>query len=345
MRSTGDCDVLAAVAAAANRCDDRVVVAISGGGDSTALAVAAAEVREACSGRPQLILAHYNHCVRDPDAHRAEEAAVRSLAERLCVPVIVGKRTLDGSSQSGRRGGPEAQMRSQRYRFLLRACEHTGASTLWTAHTVDDQVETVAMRLLQSDAVPPLAGIPDRRDLRSDHGVRVDRPLLDVTGYALRLYLRDRGIGWCSDATNSDAVHRRNFVRLEVLPRVEIDWPAVRRDLIALSRAAARERRRLDAAVASIDTDSRDGLVTVDAAAFFAASAEVRLHLLYTMLADAGLLSRRDRPTRAFFAPVLGNPPDRQKVLICGRGITVALTGDRLAAGRVVGGSETRYLR
>ncbi len=345
MRSTGEHDVIAAVDAAAARCGDRVVIAVSGGGDSTALAVAAAEVRDARCGRPHLLLAHLNHSVRHPDVHRGEEAAVRSLADRLGVAVVVGNLAADTAVPVRRRGGLEAQLRSARYGFLRRVCEHTGATNLWTAHTVDDQVETVAMRLLQSDALAPLSGIPDRRLLGPDPPVEIVRPLLGVTGGALRLFLRERGIGWCSDASNADPVHRRNYVRRDVLPGVEGEWPAVRSDLLVLARAAAAERRRLDAWAAAIDVVVRDDLVVVDARAFYSATAEMRLHLLYSVLADAGFLSRRDRPSRAFFAPLLGQAPDRPRLVIRGRGMTIAFAGNRLTFGRVVGGGETRYLR
>ncbi|TVQ23673.1 MAG: tRNA lysidine(34) synthetase TilS [Spirochaetaceae bacterium] len=344
MRSTADDEVIAAVDAAAARCGDRVVIAVSGGGDSTALAVAAAEVIDARGGRPHLLLAHLNHSVRHPDVHLGEEAAVRSLADRLGVSVVVGNRAAD-TVPVRRRGGLESQLRSARYRFLRRVCEHTGASDLWTAHTVDDQIETVAMRLLQSDALAPLSGIPDRRRLSPDLPVEIARPLLGVTGDALRLFLRGRSIGWCDDASNADPVHRRNYVRRDVLPSVQTEWPAVRSDLLLLARAASAERGRLDASAAAIDVVVRDDLVTVDARAFFSASAEVRLHLLYAVLADAGFLSRRDRPSRVFFAPLLGRAPDRQKLVIHGRGMAVAFAGDRLTFGRVVGGGETRYLR
>lgn len=204
----------------------RVLAAVSGGADSVALAWVLAELAE----RGTLVLAgigHLNHQLRGAEAD-ADEAFVAALAERLRVPFRSER--ADVASLAAERGESiEAAARRARYAFLATAAAELHASHIATGHTLDDQAETVMLRLLRGAGSRGLAGI------RATRGALV-RPLIESRRAALGAYLSARGETWRDDASNADVSIPRNRLRHELMPVIERIAPGGSE---ALARTAA----------------------------------------------------------------------------------------------------------
>ncbi|HVG23570.1 MAG TPA: tRNA lysidine(34) synthetase TilS [Thermoanaerobaculia bacterium] len=176
----------------------RIVVAVSGGTDSTALLLALHELGL------DVVAAHIHHQLRGADSD-ADEAFVRDLCTRLGVRLRVADGTLDADRVRAR--GIEAAAREVRYARLAAIREEEGARWVATAHQKNDQAETVLMRLLAGSGVAGLRGI---------HPVREDgfiRPLLDVTRAAIEAFLTERNVVPRFDHSNADPRFLRNRVR------------------------------------------------------------------------------------------------------------------------------------
>jgi tRNA(Ile)-lysidine synthase len=186
----------------------RVLVAASGGVDSTVL-VHGAHALAAELGMG-LALGHVHHGLRGADAD-ADEAFVRSLGAALGVPVLA-RRVAPRSLQAGRpsRARPTLQEAARRLRYdaLFALAEAVGAERVATAHTLDDQAETVLLRLLRGTGPAGLGGIPER----SPDG-RLVRPLLGVSREEIERFARERGLLWREDPSNRDPAFARARLR------------------------------------------------------------------------------------------------------------------------------------
>jgi tRNA(Ile)-lysidine synthase len=214
-----------------------LVVAVSGGADSVALARAVAEARGSAAG--PLVLAHLNHLLRGADSDSDADfvaglhaglkatgvADVRLCVERLDVAGLVKRE----------KANLEALARRERYRFLAEVAHREGVRHVATAHTADDQAETVLHRLLRGAGMQGLRGIAARRPLAE--GVELIRPLLTSTRADILGYLKEVQQGFREDHTNQDRRRTRNRIRHELLPLLQRDYnPAVAG---ALARLAA----------------------------------------------------------------------------------------------------------
>jgi tRNA(Ile)-lysidine synthase len=140
----------------------------------------------------------------------------------------------------GRKGrGVEAQAREARYQALLAV----PADYVVLAHHLDDQVETVFLNLLRGSGVRGLAGMPMAR---GGEGPRLLRPLLEVPRAVILDYARARGLQWVEDESNRDPALTRNFLRQEILPRIEARFPAYRQAVLRASRHLAEADSLLD---------------------------------------------------------------------------------------------------
>jgi len=232
--------VRAEVAGAAERLDLRghtVVVAASGGLDSTVLAHALAE--SAGQGGFRVALAHVHHGLRGDEAD-ADQAAVEGLAERLGIPCgverIAPQALREGVSSRDRPTVQEAA-RWLRYEALGRLAARWGAERIATAHHADDQAETVLLRLLRGSGPDGLGGIPER----SRDG-RIVRPLLGLPRSALRAYAERAGLAWREDGSNASPRYARNRLRHTWIPGLAADFnPRLLRALADLAEAQRRD--------------------------------------------------------------------------------------------------------
>ena len=213
--------------------DVTVLVAVSGGADSVALLRGLSQLRVASSGR--LVAAHFNHRLRGSESD-GDQAFVEELAREVGVELIVGAAAGDLAAEHGGQG-LEGAARNARYEFLTRAAGQCGARYVATAHTADDQVETILHHILRGTALAGLAGIPRTRQLTE--AATLIRPLLDVTRGEVLDYLKLLGKTYREDSTNLLLKQTRNRIRHELLPLLERDYnPHVRAALLRLGRIA-----------------------------------------------------------------------------------------------------------
>lgn len=208
----------------------RVLAAVSGGTDSTALALALAHLGM------RAVIAHVDHGTSPASPLAA--ARVRALAVRLGLPHV--ERRLELAAHS------EAALREARYAALRAMAAECGATIVCTAHTADDQIETVLLRIARGAGVRGLAGIPIARALAP--GLRVVRPLLGVPRATLDEALAAAGETPCDDPTNRDPRYTRNRIRHAVLPVLRASaGPHFGRRLLRLAHSARRASDALDA--------------------------------------------------------------------------------------------------
>ncbi|MFJ7438421.1 tRNA lysidine(34) synthetase TilS [Methylorubrum thiocyanatum] len=202
----------------------KVLLAVSGGPDSTALLHAAAR-----SGRTGLCVATVDHALR-PDS--AEEAvAVGRLAARLGLPHAI--LTWDVPRRGSR---IQAEARAARYQLLADHAARIGAGLVLTAHTLDDQAETVLMRLIAGSGPTGLAGMRVERPLGP--GIRLVRPFLDLPKADLVAYCEAHRLPFLSDPSNADERFARSRLR-RLLPLLAEEGLSAAR----LGRLAARTAR------------------------------------------------------------------------------------------------------
>lgn len=184
-----------------------VVVALSGGPDSVALAHVLKGLAD--SGELALVgLAHFNHQLRD--AAGRDEAFCRELAERLALPIEIGSADVRAIAAAERTSIEDAA-RDARYLFLERAADGLSADRIAVGHTRDDQAETFLLRVLRGAGPRGLAGIYPRAG-------RVIRPLIDTTHADILEYLTAHGLACCEDETNRDLANPRNRIRHDLIP-------------------------------------------------------------------------------------------------------------------------------
>jgi len=209
---------------------DRIAIAISGGPDSVALTWLLHDLEQRGATRPIAGLIHVNHLLRGADAD-ADEAFCRALADRLGVPCEVTQVDVAAAArESGR--SIEATARDVRYAFFEEGADRIGATVVATGHTLDDQAETVLMRVLRGAGARGLSGIRPRLG-------RFIRPLIDCRKADLRRYLDERGEAFREDLSNVDLSIARNRVRHELMPVVRRVAPGADRALARLARLAA----------------------------------------------------------------------------------------------------------
>lgn len=218
----------------------RVLLAVSGGRDSmTMLHVATAVARDAISA-----VATFDH---GTGAHAARAAAlVRSTAGALGVPVVSGTAVHVGRT--------EAEWRAARWAFLDATARATGAVAVATAHTRDDQRETVLMRALRGASARGVAALASR-------GTRV-RPLLACSRAEVAAYAAEHGVSFVEDPANGARQHLRVRVRRDLLPALARHRPALDADLEAAGRRAAEWRTAVEQWAIEV---SGAGAVRVDA--------------------------------------------------------------------------------
>lgn len=189
--------------------DTPVVIACSGGPDSSAALVAVARTH------PGLVIAaHFDHGMRSEVEAETERAVVCRLANDLVVPLLNGR--------AARPARGEAAARMARYRWLASACAKSSASVCVTGHTRDDQAETVLLRLARGSGGRGAAGMASEASwpvaTPASAVLRLVRPLLEIGRVDVEAYLDALGVMAAHDASNDSDVYARNRVRHQVLP-------------------------------------------------------------------------------------------------------------------------------
>ncbi len=213
-----------------------VAVALSGGVDSVSLLVALQGLAKPLD--LELCAFHVNHGLRAEESE-GDEGFVRELAESLDVPFAV--RSIDPKGlrqeQSGRqRMSLQEAARSLRYSALFEMKQALGAHWIATAHHLDDQAETVLLRILRGTGPDGLCGIPE-----IGHEGSVVRPFLNVSRAEILDFARKNQLSWREDSSNENPGYRRNALRSQWMPQLAEEFNP--RLLQALSQLAKAQRR------------------------------------------------------------------------------------------------------
>jgi len=213
---------------------DRVLLALSGGADSTALLYVMCALKKEGLLPAEMVCAHINHQLRGDQAD-GDEHFVAEQCEKLELDVVT--RRIDVKSFAGREGlSIETAARKLRYDSLMEIAEHKSCSCVATAHQKDDNAETIIQRLARGTGLRGLGGI---RPVRMTGGIRIARPMLCARRSEIEHYLQRLGIKWRRDRTNDDVSYRRNFIRHRLLPELQNSFRGdIVEELNELSRAA-----------------------------------------------------------------------------------------------------------
>ena len=187
----------------------KIMLAVSGGGDSTALAWFFHKYYDG-----EFIIVHVNHLLRGEDAFK-DENFVSDLAREMNVefiPVVidVNNNKLKGEST-------ETAARRIRHSEFVRIANENNIDGVALGHNRDDLAETVLFNILRGSGIRGAVGIPETNVIE---GVKFFRPLLSFRRDFLRKFLEYRGLKWCEDYTNQEGIYTRNFIRLELLPLI-----------------------------------------------------------------------------------------------------------------------------
>jgi tRNA(Ile)-lysidine synthase len=185
---------------------DFVIVAVSGGPDSVSLLHVLHELKNEL--QIHLLVAHFDHGLR-PAEDEPETIFVRGLAESLNLPFETAKGHLLGKRTPGSR---EEVARNARYAFLDRVRKKHKAQKIALGHNLNDQAETILMRLLRGSGPSGLTGIPPCRD------GSIIRPLIEVERPEIEKFLKARKLVSVTDSSNLKTDYLRNKIRLELMP-------------------------------------------------------------------------------------------------------------------------------
>ncbi len=217
-----------------------VLLGISGGADSIAMLRVLHNLMAELNFR--IAVAHLNHGIRHNDADKDMEF-VKALCGELQVPFYT--ETVNVPARAERDSlSIEMAAREERYEFFQRAAEYFNTGLLATAHTADDQAETVLLKLIRGSGIEGLSGIA----LYSNrNGLKLIRPLLEISRAEIESYLNTIGQHWRNDLSNDDTKYLRNKVRHELLPWIKENLnPAIKETLCRTANILAEENKWLN---------------------------------------------------------------------------------------------------
>lgn len=234
--------------------DKTVVVAVSGGADSVSLLLALDELRRGKKLNLRFVAAHFNHNLRG-DQSDADEHFVKTLAEKYNFELATGS-----GATATEKGNVEQNARDARYRFLLETAETLGASFVLTAHTLNDQAETLLFNLIRGSGLDGLGGMSAKRDLRLEEisRSRLIRPLLnwakreDTENFCLLNEVEFR-----YDQMNEDLKFNRVRIRKILLPLLKDFNPKIIETLARTANLLRADAEQLAAGQSSGDEDRR----------------------------------------------------------------------------------------
>jgi tRNA(Ile)-lysidine synthase len=261
-----------------------LVLAVSGGPDSTALMVMAAQWRDSLEAKPELVAVTVDHGLRKES--KAEAAAVARLAHKL----DISHRTSRWTGRKPKTGLQEAA-RLTRYRLLGKAARRAGATHILTAHTLDDQSETVLIRMSRGSGLSGLGAMQRISAVPHDKSLFLVRPLLDISKRRLIATLRAEGISYADDPSNRDPRYTRVRLRglMHLLAEEGLDAAQLARLARRLKRADGAIEQAVDRAVAEQFVELPGApAIAIESRRFTDLPAEVALRLLGRAMARVG---------------------------------------------------------
>jgi tRNA(Ile)-lysidine synthetase-like protein len=268
--------------------EERLAVGFSGGPDSTALLAALCAL-----GWESPVAVHVDHGIRNRVELDAERALVRGLCASLGATLLVASvrpgAVLERARSRGE--GIEAEARRYRYAALSSSLRRSSAKALLLAHTRDDQVETLLMRLLGGSGTGGLRGIPVARG-------PFLRPFLGLEKAKLLEYLESRGLPFSMDSSNASGDFLRNRIRRDLLPLLDSDFPGWRKGLARSAAKAILDEEALSAAADALEfalPDSGSAELSLPEKALLEAPTAVALRAIQR--AQARLLGKERLPS------------------------------------------------
>lgn len=217
--------------------DGRVLCCLSGGADSVALLLCLRELgAEVCA-------CHLNHQLRGVESER-DEHFCKSLCAQLDIPFYAEKADI----RTRLHVSLETAAREARYAFFERAARQLGAVRIATAHTADDNLETMIFHLARGSGAAGLSGIPPVRG-------RIIRPLIECERTQIEAYLAQNNQSWCTDCTNQTDDYARNRIRHAVIPVLRELCPAAAVNAVHAAQLLRQDNEYLDAQAAQIEPD------------------------------------------------------------------------------------------
>ena len=227
---------------------ETLVVAVSGGADSTALLLALDELKRYNKLYNSICVAHLDHRLRKSSGKDAKWVA--ELATKLGFKSVIGRSKVAEEAREANENLEQAA-RDARYAFLQRTAKRLSANYVLTAHTMDDQAETVLLRLMRGSAGFGLGGMDAVRPLAKNSSIKLVRPLLWARRTDTEEYCRLRRVKFLSDEMNEDLTFARVKVRKQLLPMMQ---SFNNRIVEAISRTASQLRE--DGTVLFNDSDA-----------------------------------------------------------------------------------------
>lgn len=295
--------------------DDSILVGYSGGTDSTAL-VSILQVM----GFRNLTALHIDHGIRPAEETRAENRFTMLFTDKLGIPcrlVTLQNGLLEREAKKTKRSLEEIA-REYRYRILKDQAFLHGCRYIFTAHTLDDQFETMIMRFFQGGTLSSIKGIPEQSG-------NILRPFLKVEKTLLSEFLQFNGIAFFQDSTNIDQRFLRNAVRSRLIPVIESVFPGYRRALMELQRKIQIS--------ANISTDNRQcGDFSIPLHRWKNMQAWERINAVYGLYQKTESYTKNRRLPFRFLRTVLEErPEDGWKGLVLeGHGIMVKGQGTQI---------------
>ncbi|MFH1777127.1 MAG: tRNA lysidine(34) synthetase TilS [Candidatus Omnitrophota bacterium] len=192
---------------------DRILVAVSGGPDSVALLYLLNSLKEKM--RLTLYIAHLDHKLRPCSAKDLN--FVRKLSQDLNIPISTKRVNVNQHAKLHKLSIEDAA-RGLRYKFFFQAAKKYNLSKIATAHTQDDQAETIIIRMVKGTGSCGLCGILPKR---TQQGVTIIRPLITTAKQELLGFLKKNRLKFCHDKTNLKPIYLRNIIRLRIIPELE----------------------------------------------------------------------------------------------------------------------------
>ena len=279
---------------------DQITVAVSGGADSVALLFGLYLLREKLN--IELSAAHFNHGLRGQESD-GDEDFVRQLCDRYDIPLTVGR----GSVQSGKKG-LEAAARDARYGFFA-----TLDGKIATAHTADDNAETVLLHLIRGTGLKGLGAIAPQRG-------NVIRPMLSVTRQEVEAFLAEYCLTYRTDSSNETDQFLRNRLRHHVMPLLRQENPKISENLSSMALRLREDEQALQVQVQDADVCDVSALRRMEKA--------VRSRAIEAFLKENGVREPEAQHLALVEALVFSEKPGASAHLP--GGVTVARCYDRL---------------
>ena len=223
-----------------------LILALSGGIDSTALLLALGNIKSKYN--IEIISAHFNHNLRGKESDRDEKFA-SDLSNRIGIKFVSNKLNLQQHNQSHKLS--ENTLRDLRYKFLQETADKYNAKAILTAHTENDQAETVLMNIIRGTGIRGISGMKSNNNLfiKNHNTIKIYRLMLNITHEQCKRFCSSLGIQPMLDSSNSKNIYFRNFIRNNTIPKIEKDFPNFIKKLSLLSQNSRKELDLKDWAV------------------------------------------------------------------------------------------------